>query len=45
MKRKYILALFIGFIGIQVANYGVTALSGIALTVLVIAFIMEVTHD
>ena len=24
MKRKYMLALFIGFIGIQVANYDIT---------------------
>lgn len=45
MKKKYMLALFLGFLGFQITNYGITVLSGIALTVLVIAFIMEVTHD
>ena len=24
MKRKYMLVLFIGFVGIQIANYGIT---------------------
>ncbi len=42
MKRKYLLALFIGFIGVEIAKQGITVLSGAALTVLVIAFILEV---